>query len=175
MGSVGRFRAADPVAYARGARVITRTARGLEIGEVLAPPDDASEPTESDGTILRSMSVEDRLLEARLAKNCHSAYEACVRRLDELGLSACLMDVEHLFDGRTLIFYFLGDVSPEIERVTDDLAEIYDAQVQFRSFSETLTAGCGPDCGTESASGHGCSSCATGCAVADACSPRRQR
>jgi cell fate regulator YaaT (PSP1 superfamily) len=173
MGAVGRFAVADAALYPRSARVIVRTARGLEIGEVLAPPDDVGDSVDNDGTILRAMSIEDRLLESRLAKNCHAAYEACTSRLHEMGLSACLMDVEHLFDGHTLIFYFLGAVDPEIEQMTDELAEVYEAKVQFRAFADTVTTGCGPGCGTEDAEGAGCGSCSTGCAVASACSTRR--
>ena len=70
------------------------------------------------------------------------------------------MDVEHLFDGHTLVFYFLGDVPAEVEHVTGELAEVYEAKAQFRSFADTLTNGCGPGCGTESAEGHGCTNCA---------------
>ena len=99
---------------------------------MLSPPDDLGEPVDSDGTILRVMSIEDRLLETRLAKNCHAAYDACTSRLREMGLSACLMDVEHLFDGHTLIFYFLGNVDQKVEQMTDELAEVYEAKVQFR-------------------------------------------
>ena len=36
------------------------------------------------------------------------------------------MDVEHLFDGRSLFFHFLGDVPPEVEAVTQELAEAYE-------------------------------------------------
>jgi len=173
MAAVGRFAAADAGLYPRNTRVIVRTARGLEIGEVLAPPDELGDAVDSDGTILRVMTIEDRLLESRLAKHSYAAYTACQERLADLGVSACLMDVEHLFDGRTLIFYFLGDVAPEVEQMTDELAEIYEAKVQFRSFAEAVTNGCGPGCGTEEAEGAGCGSCATGCAVASACSTRR--
>jgi len=80
------------------------------------------------------------------------------------------MDVEHLFDGQTLVFYFLGEMTPELESLTSELAELYETHVQFRKFAETVTAGCGPDCGTEEAGG--CTTCATGCAVAGACSTR---
>ena len=62
-----------------------------------------------------------------------------------------LVDVEHLFDGQSLFFYFLGDTTPELDALTGELAEIYEAQVQFRKFTDTLTAGCGPGCGTEEA------------------------
>lgn len=173
LAQVGRFSAVDSTRYPRGSRVIVRTQRGLEIGEVLAPPAGEVE-AEADGPILRGMTVEDQLLEARLGKNRQAAYEACQKRLDELRLSISLMDVEHLFDGRTLVFYFLGAQPPELQTVTSELAELYDAQVQFRAFADTLARGCGPDCGTEAAAGQGCSSCSTGCAVAGACSTRKQ-
>ncbi len=172
MGQVGRFRALDARRYPRGSRVIVRTARGLEIGEVLAPPAGEMSAREADGTLIRGMTVEDQLLEARLLKNRDAAYEACQRRIDELGLGATLLDVEHLFDGQSLYFYFLGDTTPELETITDELAEVYEAQVRFRSFTETVVNGCGPGCGTDAASGAGCTSCATGCAVAGACATR---
>jgi len=171
MAAVGRFQAPDASIYPRGARVVVRTARGLEVGEILAPPDDQHGAV--DGPILRRMGVEDGLLEARLAKNCHAAYDACQQRLKELNVSACLMDVEHLFDGRTLVFYFLGDVPPEVEQMTDELAEVYEAKAQFRSFTDAVTTGCGPGCGTSEAEGGGCGSCSTGCAVSGACGTRK--
>lgn len=173
MGVVGRFDSAEAGLYPRHTRVVVRTGRGMEVGEVLSPPDELGTSSDAEGTILRAMSIEDRLLESRLTKNSHAAFNACQERLHERGLSACLMDVEHLFDGRTLVFYFLGEVPTEVENVTGELAEVYEAKAQFRNFAETLVNGCGPDCGTESASGHGCSNCATGCAVASACSTRR--
>jgi cell fate regulator YaaT (PSP1 superfamily) len=173
LGHVGRFTAVDAVRYPRGMRVIVRTSRGLEIGEVLGPIDEAPARGESDGSILRGMTVEDQLLEARLEKNRHQAFEACATRIRELGLPAALVDVEHLFDGRSLYFYFLGDVPPELESVTADLAEVYDAAVQFRKFSDTVAEGCGPGCGTAEAVGSGCTSCAAGCPVGSACSSGR--
>ena len=84
-----------------------------------------------------------------------------------------MVDVEHLFDGQGLFFYFLGDVTPDLEAYTGRLAEIYEAKVQFRKFTETLIEGCGPGCGTEEAKGSGgCESC-TSCAVAGLCGTKR--
>ena len=83
------------------------------------------------------------------------------------------MDVEHLFDGQSLFFYFLGEIDSEVTVLTESLAEAYEAKVQFRQFTESVTAGCGPDCGTEQAAGcasTGCSSCSlsSGCAARQA-------
>jgi cell fate regulator YaaT (PSP1 superfamily) len=174
MGQVGRFSAIDAVRYPRRSRVIVRTRRGLEIGEVLAPPDDREDGRSyPDGELLRGMTVEDELLQARLERHRHEAYDACARLLSEQKLSAALVDVEHLFDGQGLFFYFLGDVPAEVEAHTARLAEAYETKVQFRKFTETLIEGCGPGCGTEEAKGQGgCDAC-TSCAVAGACGPRR--
>ena len=154
----------------RGRRVVLRTARGLEVGEVLGPTEDAPTPGQSDGSILRAMTVEDQLLKARLDKNRQAAFDACNHKIRQLGLSATLIDVEHLFDGRSLFFYFLGHVPPELESLAAELAEVYDAAAEFGRFADTLTAGCGPGCGTDEATGGGCTTCATGCAAAGACS-----
>lgn len=174
LGHVGRFTAVDAVRYPRGARVIVRTGRGLELGEVLSLCQDSLERGSGDGAILRGMTVEDQLLEARLEKNRDRAFLACQQRLKELGIDATLLDVEHLFDGRKLYFYFLGEVTPVIEAVTQELAEAYDGAAHFRQFADTLTTGCGPGCGTEDAQSGGCTSCAVGCAVTGACAPRRR-
>jgi cell fate regulator YaaT (PSP1 superfamily) len=174
MGQVGRFAAVDAVRYPRRSRVVVRTRRGLEIGDVLAPPDDRHEDrTFADGEILRGMTIQDDLLHARLEKNRQAAYQACASLLAQQGISAVLVDVEHLFDGEGLFFYFLGDVTPELEAYTERLAETYEAKVQFRKFTETLIEGCGPGCGTEEVKGRGgCETC-TSCAVAGACGTKR--
>ena len=172
LAQVGRFTAVDLVRYPRGSRVVVRTRRGLEVGEVISPPMADVNGATADGSILRGLTVEDQLLEARLHKNREAAFAACDTRLRQLNSPVALLDVEHLFDGRSLFFYFLGDVPPEVEALTQELAEVYDAEVQFRKFADTVTEGCGPGCGTDEATGGGCSSCATGCAIAGACGTR---
>jgi cell fate regulator YaaT (PSP1 superfamily) len=169
LGHIGRFAAVDQTRFPRGSRVVVRTPRGLEVGEVLAPPADFEQESLEDGELLRGMTVEDELLDARLQKNRLAAYEACQARLDAVGVTTPLVEVEQLFDGRTLVFYFLGPPSTELDAITQELAEAYDSQAQIAKFATTLTEGCGPDCGTEHATGHGCTSCASGCAIADAC------
>ncbi len=172
MGHVGRFTAVDAVQYPRGMRVVVRTGRGLEVGEILAPAA-ADEIGNSDGSILRGMTTADDLLETRLQKNKQAALAACVDRMATLKPGTVLLDAEHTFDGRQIYFYFLGEVTPEIEAFTSELAEVYESQAQLRKFAETLTAGCGPGCGTEAATGSGCSSCGAGCSVAKACGTSR--
>jgi len=174
MGQVGRFAAVDGVRYPRHCRVVVRTRRGLEVGDVLAPPDERDDgPAHADGELLRGVTVHDELLQTRLEKHRQEAYADCAKMLAECGVQTVLIDVEHLFDGQGLFFYFLGDVTPDLEAYTARLAETYETKVQFRKFTETLIEGCGPGCGTEEAKGQGgCDSC-TSCAVASACGTRR--
>jgi cell fate regulator YaaT (PSP1 superfamily) len=173
LGHVGRFTTVDAVRYARRSRVVIRSSRGVEVGEVLAGPDEQGAVGEAAGQILRRMSIQDDLLEARLDRRRHEAYHACDKLLAEAGVTAALVDVEHLFDGEGLFFYFLGDPPAAAGDITRRLAETYEAAVEFRKFAETLSEGCGPGCGTEEAKGQGgCASC-TSCAVASACGTRK--
>ena len=167
-------RAADATLYPRRTRVVLRSSRGLEVGEVLSAPDgNEFNMGQSSGQILRRMSVQDDLLEARLERRRNEAFLACRQLLADAGIAAALVDVEHLFDGEGLFFYFLGEPPQSAFEVTRKLAAAYEAAVEFRKFAETLSEGCGPGCGTEEAKGQGgCDSC-TSCAVASACGVKR--
>jgi cell fate regulator YaaT (PSP1 superfamily) len=171
LAQVGRFTPADAASYRRGSRVVCRTRRGLEAGEVLAEAD-ACASLEDDGAILRPVTVEDELLQERLERHRDEAFEACTRLLSERGVSAVLMDVEHLLDGGAIYFYFLGDPPAEAAPLLAELAEAYETKVQFRRFAETLTEGCGPGCGTENAE-NGCGAACSVCSVASACGAKQ--
>ena len=158
MGVVGCFDAADFRIYQRDQRVICRTRRGLECGVVIC---DVEEPA-SDGDLLRVTGGEDDLILDRLDKFRDRAFNACNSLLIERGLPGTLIDVEHLFDGESVFFYFMGEVDPRVEALTEELAATYDRKVKFKQFAQALAEGCGPECGTkESGCGAGgCGSCA---------------
>ena len=164
LGHIGRFASLDGRVYQRADEVVCRTDRGLETGRVLCPLDDSadsSEATESDGELLRRMTPEDHLIVGRIERFRDSAFKACNKLIAGAGLDAVLVDVEHLFDGQSLYFYFLGAVPDSVHELTQSLAEEYERKVRFRKFTQTMASGCGPDCGTESAkcSSGGCGSC----------------
>lgn len=159
-GTPGNFAAVDHRHYQRGTEVVCRTARGLEVGEVVCQLDDWDD-AELDGELLRQMGREDLAIAERLSRYRDRAFTACEALLRERNLSATLVDVEHLFDGQSIWFYFLGEVGPEVEALTDELAEVYESKVKFRKFADKLANGCGPDCGTGASCGD-CGSCAVG-------------
>ena len=162
MGVVGRFDALDLQRYPRDTPVICRTARGLETGVVICDlAGHESNDSLAAGQLLRQVGREDRLILERLDRYRDKAFLACEKLLVERRLSGVLVDVEHLFDGESVYFYFLGEVSPQLEAITGELGSEYERKVRFKKFAETLAQGCGPNCGT-SASGcstGGCASC----------------
>src|SRR5436305_2377438 len=84
LGNVGHFAADDGRRFPRAARVVCRTPRGLEVGEILSPADGIGDQP-LDGALLRRVTAEDDLLLARLEKNRQEAYLACAARLAESG------------------------------------------------------------------------------------------
>jgi cell fate regulator YaaT (PSP1 superfamily) len=170
LGRIGRFATPPAMRIQRGINVICRTERGLEVGEVLGPVDGAFVDSSEwlDGTLLRPMSDQDELLWQRIQRHRDRAYRACDALLKEHQAAATLVDVESLFDGSTLYFYFLGEIDDSVESLTAQLAEAYESKVQFRRFAERLAEGCGPGCGTEEKSGCSTGSCA-GCGSAGGC------
>ena len=164
-GHVGRFQAIDSTCHARGARVVCRTHRGLEVGEVLSYVEQNDH--DADGEIIRRMSVEDDLMLSRLERDKATALEQCGAILAERGSTVAILDAEILLDGGGLYFYFLGEPGEDLTTVTAELASTYQSHVRFEQFADTLIHGCGPDCGTEA--GGGCGDSCGSCAVASAC------
>lgn len=170
-GQVGRMTAPGGRQFSRDDRVICRTNRGLEVGtvlcadELLQPADrepvDADTTPQFDGEVLRRLTPDDTLIVNRIERFRDKAFHACSELLGRRGSTAVLVDVEHLFDGQSLFFYFLGQVPDEVHQITDELAETYEKKVRFKKFTDALANGCGPDCGTGAAkcSSGGCSSC----------------
>lgn len=161
LGQIGRFSSVDGRQFVRHDEVICRTDRGLEVGSVLCPLDRNDTGQDLDGQLLRPVTPDDRLIINRIHRFRDKAFAACNRLLEQRGLDAVLVDVEHLFDGQSVYFYFLGEVSDQVHDLTDELGVEYEKKVRFRKFAETLANGCGPDCGTGASkcSSSGCSSC----------------
>lgn len=146
----------------RGQRVILRTARGLELGEVIR--ECHASPQKSKAArprIVRPTTDQDELLISRLERHKRRAVEACRTALERSGSTAILLDVDQLFDGGTLVMHFLGPVDAIAQSITREVAEEYESIVRSRHFAKLLIDGCGPDCGNKD---HGCASCA-GCAA----------
>src|ERR1019366_7396224 len=132
---LGDFDPLAGAAYRHSDEVVIETDRGLEIGEVLgeAAPRAVGfieEPTK--GKIVRPINSADRvqLLESQ-AREEH-AYFRCNDFIHERQLQMELVDVEHLFGGERLIFYFLAEKRVDFRDLVKDLAREYRTRIEMR-------------------------------------------
>jgi hypothetical protein len=158
--------------------VVLRTARGIELGEVLGRPSNASSTASigangivdaTDGKILRGITAEDKLLQKQLEEAAQAAFEDCQRYLTEIDSQDCLLEVEPLMDGKTLYFHFIGTPDESVTSHLQSLAEIFRDTIQASRFAKLLEEGCGPGCGTEEKGGCGTSGTCTVCVMAKSC------
>lgn len=166
MGEVWACRNAERLCVVRGQRVVCRTPRGVELGDVLA---ESGEQTGPNGEILRMATIQDELLDSRLRRYKNQAVHNCQLEICRQGLSASLMEVDHLLDGKTLVFYFLGELTPDLQQLANSLVDAYEEKVRSRHFAKLLADGCGPACGTAEGGGCGTSGGCAICVLATAC------
>jgi cell fate regulator YaaT (PSP1 superfamily) len=127
----------DPGAgvYRHGDEVVVRTERGQELGQVLCEATPRamqllSEPTQ--GRILRTLTVEDRQERERLIRVEAEELDACARFVAQRRLQMELVDVEHLFGGERIIFYFLAEKRVDFRELVKDLARAYLTRIEMR-------------------------------------------
>jgi cell fate regulator YaaT (PSP1 superfamily) len=121
--------------YARGDDVVLRTERGHELGHVLclAAPSALqmlSEPTH--GRIVRKMTDRDRQEQQRIEELEQIELETCERFVQQRRLIMELVDVEHLFGGERIIFYFLAEKRVDFRELVKDLAREYQTRIEMR-------------------------------------------
>ena len=92
----------------RGEQIICRTPRGIEMGEVLAATNPEYIETSNASKYIRKSRPEDELLWRQLTSLSVTASTACQAFLRNQDIPDVLLEVEPLFDGRTLYFHFLG-------------------------------------------------------------------
>jgi cell fate regulator YaaT (PSP1 superfamily) len=121
--------------YARGAEVVVRTDRGLELGQVLCPATPRAlalltEPTR--GRIVREMTDRDREERDRLREAERHEMDTCARFVGQRRLQMELVDVEHLFGGERIVFYFLAEKRVDFRELVRDLAREYQTRIEMR-------------------------------------------
>jgi cell fate regulator YaaT (PSP1 superfamily) len=134
MRHLGEFHA-DEGNWARGQEVVVRTERGLELGTILcqATPQALGlleGPTQ--GRILRLLTERDRAERDRIAALQRVEMEGCTRFVQQRKLQMELVDVEHLFGGERIIFYFLAEKRVDFRDLVKDLAREYQTRIEMR-------------------------------------------
>lgn len=132
---LGDFEAGEGIECGRGASVIAKTDRGHEIGDVLCESTPRTlamiaEPTA--GQIIRTMTAEDAQTHSLLREKTQHEFDACQRFIEQRKLQMALVDVEHIFGGERLIFYFLAEKRVDFRELVKDLAREFQTRIEMR-------------------------------------------
>jgi cell fate regulator YaaT (PSP1 superfamily) len=135
MRNLGVFSSSRGETFARGARVIARTSRGQEAGDILCEADEESVArlqNPKNGQILRGMSAQDEHELTKLLEQERSEYEACEKKLKEMGLGMRLVDLEHLYGGERVVVYYLSEERVDFRELVKALASDFQTRVEMR-------------------------------------------
>jgi cell fate regulator YaaT (PSP1 superfamily) len=121
---------------ARGDRVIVRTDRGHEVGDVLAaatPATLATLPDPSHGTIVRRMTPQDVTRQHHISTTLRDDdYHLAVNLFAQHHLPMTLADVERLFGGEKIVFYFLAEGRVDFRELVRTMAREFQCRIELR-------------------------------------------
>ena len=125
----------SPFPLRRTDRIIILSDRGQETAETLCPSTPQavaylSEPT--SGTIIRLMTPEDHQREQHLKELQRKEFDIAVGLIAEHQLAMQLIDIEHLFGGERLVFYFLAEKRVDFRELVKSLAREFQTRIELR-------------------------------------------
>jgi cell fate regulator YaaT (PSP1 superfamily) len=135
-----------------GDGVIVKTARGMEYGEVVSPPEQLSDeeiitPLKK---ISRKATKEDKEKATKNRVKEKEALKTCEEKIAEHNLPMKLVDVEYVFDGSKMIFYFTAEGRVDFRDLVKDLASVFRTRIELRQIGvrdeAKMIGGLGP-CG----------------------------
>src|ERR1051325_3153606 len=132
---LGDFEASADAVYRHSQQVVIESDRGIEIGEVLSEATQRAiefieEPTH--GKIVRSVNPDDRMQLLDNQAHEDEAFHRCKDFIHERKLQMELVDVEKLFGGERLIFYFLAEKRVDFRDLVKDLAREFRTRLEMR-------------------------------------------
>ncbi|MFH1302830.1 MAG: Rieske 2Fe-2S domain-containing protein [Planctomycetota bacterium] len=143
MGWVDHFEADEDATYAHRERVILKTSRGEEVGEILAAAGVQETSVSSAGTILREFTPADQETLARQEDVRARVFQDCQTLIQERGMPTEIIDCEQLFDQQTVVLYYLGSRMPALEILAQELNANYAWRIVFHPVDEAPAAsGC---------------------------------
>lgn len=150
LGWVEPFGTIERIDCVRKDRVLLQTPRGTEIGEVLAVFDGAeraAERRQPTGEVVRKLTPEDEQQAQRLASAPQAVLDDCRRLIVAEDRSMEVIDGEPLFDGRTVVLYYVGDPAADPSSLAERLSADHGVCITFQPMIDPPapvgTGGCG--------------------------------
>ncbi|OWK35937.1 PSP1 domain-containing protein [Fimbriiglobus ruber] len=132
---VGEFDAPAGTSFRRGEVVIIRTDRGLESGDLLCPSTPravAAIPEPTRGQIVRAAHADDQTRLADLKTIRKREFAKGEELIVQHRLAMQLVDVEHLFGGERIVFYFLSEARVDFRELVKSMAREFHARIELR-------------------------------------------
>ncbi len=154
-------------------RIVVKTERGLELGELIGPlcpykggcfklnPEqikkyfDDSEiefSIEPAGKFIRYATPEDISEERHLRKLAEEEMKSCRKFVKEMNLPMKIVDAEHIFGGERIIFYFMAEGRVDFRELVKKIAHEHQTRIEMRqigSRDEAKLLGDYESCGQE--------------------------
>jgi len=136
-----------------GVHVVVRTSRGVEWGEVVKINRTDDGRHKLAGEVLRTATSGDYEKQRDITENLEAEeFQRCKQLITKYGLLMKLRQVEHLFGGHKIIFYFISDGRVDFRGLVRDLAKEYRTRIEMRQIGvrdEARMLGLFGSCGRE--------------------------
>lgn len=137
--NVAEFAGKNQLFVNRDDEVIIRTDRGLEWGEVLCEASDRTreylkQKGDFDGRfrVLRVASEEDRKSQDGVHEKEREQFSGCREMIAERKMQMSLVDVECIFGGERLVFYYLAEKRVDFRELVKALAKRFCTRIEMR-------------------------------------------
>ena len=117
-----------------GANVIIDTSRGVEFGTCTAGNHTVktAEVVMPLRKVIRIATPADKkMAEENWAKE-KSAYDICLKKIEEQGLDMQLVSAEYAFDGSKILFFFTADGRVDFRELVKSLASVFHTRIELR-------------------------------------------
>jgi cell fate regulator YaaT (PSP1 superfamily) len=152
MSYVGLFDTTDEK-LARFDRVVVRSERGTELGTVLVTPRPIVPNLQLSGQVLRRMNPKDQEQVEHIDRRLRpEALAFCREQVGKLMLPMKVVEVDHLFGGERVVFYFISETRVDFRELVRILTGRFHLRVELRQIGARdctrLSGGCG-SCGRQ--------------------------
>jgi cell fate regulator YaaT (PSP1 superfamily) len=142
----------DRLSLRTGDEVIVPTSKGVEYGVVTAPPREIPECSMHMDIrkVVRRATDRDRQQKERNEIRRERAFRKCQELIEKHKLPMKLIDIEYIFDGSSITFYFTAEGRVDFRALVRDLASALKTRIELRQIGvrdeAKMIGGLGP-CG----------------------------
>jgi cell fate regulator YaaT (PSP1 superfamily) len=118
-----------------GTRVLCKTPRGTELGEVLCEATAAvlsqlDNPPE--GYVLRRTTEQDEIDHAKTLTRSDQDFAVCQRWITQLALDMQIVDIERVFGGERVVIFYLAEQRVDFRQLVRELAVELQTRIEMR-------------------------------------------